>query len=256
VVEGSTGIPEGAADELTRSSARTSDVLAELPADSWAAFGVPDVGGTVGAVLSGGLTGSLIPGLPPGMTPLSPFGDIDLERAVGWMGDAGLFARGRDLAGLGGGIVVRATDQEAADEGLEYIRKLLSGSGEIGGSAAVPGDFSIETGATTEPIYVYRRGDTVVAAYGDDAARSALPGSPSLSDSTVIDDATAFLGDGFQVGGFVLVPDALAFLEASIPDDPVYRAEIEPWLDALSMFTFGSKLDGDRSLTRVVLGVR
>ncbi|MGH2756460.1 MAG: DUF3352 domain-containing protein [Actinomycetota bacterium] len=255
VVESSTGIPEGAAGDVTRSSARPSEVLARLPADSWAAFGVPDVGGTIRGVLSGGVAGILLPGLPPG-SPLSPFGNFDIDRAVGWMGDAGIFVRGRNPAGLGGGIVVRAADPDAADRGLDYLNKLLSGSGDRGGGGAVGRDFSIETGATTEPVFVYRRGDTVVAAYGDGAAQAALPGKPSLDDSTVLDDATSVLGDGFQVGGFVLVPDAVALIEASIPDDPVYRAEVKPWLDPLSMFTFGSKLDGERLLTRIVLGVR
>ena len=254
VVESSSGIPEGALGDITRTSAAPSEVLPELPADSWAAIGIADLGKTVQSLLGGGLTGLLFPGFPSGMPPSQPFGnEFDIDRAVGWMGDAGIFVRGDDPAGLDGGLVVRATDPAAADRGLDYIRKLVDGS--TGGSAALPGDFSIDTGPTSEPIYVYRRGDSVVAAYGDDAARAARPGSPSLGASRVIDEATALLGDGFQLNGFVALPDALALVEALIPDDPMYRSEIKPWLDPLSTLAFGSKLEGDRVLTRAVLEV-
>ena len=83
-------------------------LIAELPGDSWAAYGAPNVGPGLKSLFTR-VAGAF--GGAAATQQLQQQYGIDLERDVfGWIGDMGLFVRGSDKASLEGGLVIKATN--------------------------------------------------------------------------------------------------------------------------------------------------
>jgi hypothetical protein len=99
-------------------------------------------------------------------------------------------------------------------------------------------------------------GDKVVVAYADGATRALLdPGAP-LSDSPRFRAAAAQLGEDFNPTGYLSVPELVTLVEsltgATAHED---YAEVKPFVDAASYVVFGSRVDGETVVQRVVVGI-
>ena len=107
-------------------SARLSDLtgatlLKSLPAESWAAIGVPNAGlalKTSFNQIAGGFGGAAL------RAQIQQRTGLDLDRDVfSWMGDVGFFARGSSPRSIDGGVVVKVTDRARRRVGVREARR-------------------------------------------------------------------------------------------------------------------------------------
>ena len=113
---------------LNTFSGGATPLLRSLPAGSWGALGVPDLGASAKALvgqLGGALGGAFIGGQ------LQQLG-IDLEQDVfGWIGDVALFVRGDSVEAIRGGAVIEVTDRDRAAQAIPKLIGLARQQGEI-----------------------------------------------------------------------------------------------------------------------------
>ena len=85
----------------------------------------------------------------------------------------------------------------------------------------------------------------------------ALSPDETLADSDRFGNATEALGDDMTTSFYLDFLPILQLVESSgqAASDPDYQSA-KPYLDALDFLAAGSKIDGDRALGSVVLGVR
>lgn len=235
-------------------------LLSELPAESWVALGLGDVGAYVERFLD-----LAIDLAPPGTDPAF-FEDqfmaetgLDLRRdLLSWIGDAGLFVQGTGFLDLGGGLVLEATDAAAAADALDKLAVLAAREGaplqpeEVAGAEG----YAFQEVGMPEPVYAVASDERVVIAYGEKATEDALSGATPLSEAEAFDRAAASLGEGFDASFYLNAATAVALAEnMGANRDDAYRRDVAPWVEPLSHVIAGSKLDGDVMLQRFVIGV-
>ncbi len=251
-----------------------SDLITTFPADAWLAFAGADVGRRIEegvkqfeAALQATLS-ETAKGLPSGVRapkrdPLGEVQDqlgIDLERDVGWIGDAGMFVEGTDLLGLGAGIVLESNDDRAATAALGKIEKAVSRDRAIRRNAKVApnaeGDgFTLQSPPFSAELAV-RDGKLVVAA-GSEDVDGVLEPDQTLADSDRFESVTGNLSSGTTPTFFLDFPPLLELIESQgqVGDDPDYQSAA-PYLHALDYLVAGSGVDGDRTIGSLVLGVK
>ena len=83
-------------------------LVSELPGDSWAAFGAPNVGPGLKSIFD--RVAGAFGGAAAAQQLQQQYG-LNLDRDVfGWIGDIAIFVRGSDKASLEGGLVIKATN--------------------------------------------------------------------------------------------------------------------------------------------------
>jgi hypothetical protein len=257
VMEASASIPTGFAGSAVTAFANDPGLVPSLPADSWAAFGVPRFGEALRGVLEG-IGGGGMGNADFLKQQFTAQTGLDLDRDVlGWMGDLGISVRGTTMADLSGGVVISSTAPKTSSATVGALGRVAARRGapvkplELGGATG----FSIQDPSMPRAIYVVA-GDKVVIAYGEDAARNLLdPGTP-LSDAPRFRAATAQLGEDFTPTGYVSVPELVTLVEsltgATTHED---YAEVKPFVDAASYVIFGARLEDETVVQRVVVGI-
>lgn len=242
-----------------------TELVESFPADAWLAFATAGVGEQLDTVIQQFETGfqagfeqAIPPGVtaPPTIDPLQEVEDatgLDLRTDLDWIGDVGGYAQGTSLFGLGGALVIEATDEAAASETVDTLRQALEGEG----APITPTDdgFEIQVPPATAEVVV--RDGNFVAAAGAATVDEALDPGDTLDGSDRFGSARDALGDDV-VPGFYLDFVPVVQLIDSFPEaanDPDYQ-EAKPYLDALDFLVAGSAIDGDRATGSLVLGVR
>jgi len=133
-------------------------------------------------------------------------------------------------------------------------RREASGSGTQVGPLSVPGGgtgFTLRDDELPQPVHVFQRGDRVVLAYGNAAAREALKPSSTLGETPDFQSASKSLGSDFAVSTFIAVNPIVALADnlgaASHPD--FQRAK--PYTEPFGALVGGSKRSGDRLDSRL-----
>jgi hypothetical protein len=233
-------------------------LLAELPADSWAAVTVPKLGESLRGALN--LFGGAILGAAAAGQLESEFG-INLERDVyGWIGDAGLFVRGTTVDSVDGALVVRATDEARAATAFGKIVGLLRTRGgldpqpvRIDGADSA---FGIRQPDMPKPIVLARGNGRVVVAYGEQAAVQGLSASAKLDASDTLDAAKQALGGEVEPAAFAALTPILALAEAGGASSDADYQKAKPYLQTIDVVAAGSKEDGNRLRSRFAVGLR
>jgi Protein of unknown function (DUF3352) len=262
VFEQSSQLPaDPTARALAERAARGSGSIQRLPGNALAAFGVPDVGGSLRSLLDA-VGGMGLPGMSPQflMDQFRAQTGLDLEQDVlSWMGDAAFFISGDTVPTLGGGAVIGSKDPARSSEALKKIEAALRqagaptrplGLGEFEG-------FAVRDRGMPDSVNVVAADERVLVIYGRDATLAALGSDPSLAGNETFQAASEGLGEGFGVVGYVDLASVIDLVSgAAGPLDPAYEADVKPFLDPLTYLVFGSRVEGDRSITRVVIGAR
>jgi hypothetical protein len=200
----------------------------------------------------------------PGLTPELVEGQfrsqtgLDLRRDVlSWIGDIGLFVRGTNPQDLGGGAVIESLDPGASTRTIERLGAVARRFGAPVRPLPIAGDgFALKEPSMSEPVLVVARGDRVAVTYGHASTLRALGSDRSLEATPEYADALDALGSDFSPGGLISVAPILELAESFGADaDPVYERQVKPFLDPLAFAIFGSKLDEDTFVVRVVIGV-
>lgn len=238
-----------------------TDLIRELPGDSWIALGIPNLGEAVAGFIE---TISEMPGAEAASEQATAAfrkeTGLDLQEDVlAWMGDAALFVQGTNFQELGGGVIVESGDPDATKSALTALRARVERE-QVPTSEEERGDlegFSIQAGLPA-PIYALA-GERLVVTYGDRATDGAIEPDETLGDDETYQAAEAALGDGYAPSFFIDlngVFEVVEFAQAfSGETDDTYETEVKPWVDPLSYVVAGSRTDGDRLYQTFFVGV-
>ena len=267
VFEYAQGLPadEELAD-LTEATAG-SDIVARLPGGSWGALGIGNFGDFVDGLLStysdmgtAFFSRDVVEQQFRAETGLSLSDDV-----LAWMGDLGIFVQGTSITTVSGGVVIETSDVEASRNTVEKLHDYLAKDGAPIQELTMPGveGFSIQGPPIPQPVNVAVGDDRVVVAYGNLATEQALETEVTLEENENFQAAQDALGEDFSVAGYFEADPIQTFIEAAAlaelaSTDPEqadrYNEDIKPFIDPLSFFVFGQKVEGETSVTKLVVG--
>lgn len=238
-----------------------TDLIETLPADSWLAIGIPQLGTLVQDIM--GLANE-VPNADESFDEAQDaFSDetgLDLQNDVlDWVGDTALFVQGTNFQEIGGGLIVESGDPEATAAALVKVRELVETEG-VPTEDAARGDyegFSVQEGLPA-PLYALAA-DRFIVTYGDRATEDAIDPDETLGDDETFQAAEDALGDGYSPSIYVDFDGMVALIEFgrtfSGASEDSYEEEVKPWLDPISFVVSGSRQDGDRLFQRLFVGV-
>jgi hypothetical protein len=235
-------------------------VIAGLPGDSWAAFGIPRLGQTLATALrnfESGLGGAAIGSLKGVLTQRT---GLDLDRDIlAALGDVALFARGTSLLNVGGGAVVQSPSPAAARRLVSKLGAFVARQGSaktvrtrIGGADGVKITIPRVPGAINFVV----KGAKLVLAYSDPATTQALSPSTKLAQSSRYQRAAASLG-GISPSLFIDFGPIASLVEGVSPSRPTPSfARAKQGLQALDTLALGARAEGGQQVVRFVLRLK
>ena len=238
-------------------------VIAGLPGDSWAAFGIPRVGQALTTSVRRFQSGLGAAAIGPIKTELRRRTGLDLERDIlAALGDVAFFARGTSLLTAGGGAVIQSPDPAAARRLVSKVGAFIARQGAANrvraASTAIGGAAGVKITSPRVPgaVNFVVKGAKLVLAYSDPATTEALSPSTKLSQSGTYRRAAATLG-GISPSLFVDFAPVLTFVDAVTAkrsDASVARAR--QVLQSLDTLALGSRREGDQQVVRFVLRLK
>lgn len=251
--------PTGAFGDLAE-LADDPGVLPDLPAETWAAYGVPSFGAVFDGVFE---TFENVPGFDRDQVDALFYGQTGLrleQDVLSWMEDAGLFVEGTSIQEIGGGVVIESSDPRKTARLLEKLEELVTQQGiqtrpESAGSLE---GFSVQLPGIPAPFYALG-GARLVLAYGDAGLDAAGGDGETLRDSEAFAAAQDAVGEDFNISFFVDVDAAQRLGEAAAafggaPMD-TYEQDVKPYLDVLTHVVAAVKTEGDTIVQKLVVGV-
>ena len=229
-----------------------SELIGKLPGDSLFATGGPELGRQLAAGVD--LAASSFGGRAILEQALRQRTGLDLQRDVlDWMGDYGIFVRGRNSRSLGGALVVESKDPAATRRAIAGLRRILRGQATSGarvgrlGIRGADAGFTVTAEDLPAPINVFLKSGRFVVAYGDEAANQAVNPRGTLEDESTFSQATGSLG-GYKVNTYASVPAALLLAEGlGASSDSGYQ-KAKPYLTVLGALVGAAKPAGGGKL--------
>jgi Protein of unknown function (DUF3352) len=238
------------AETLTRfgllTGAGSTKLIGELPGESWAAYGAPNLGQSLGAVVDrfgGALGGAAIAGQVQQAT------GLDLRKDVyDLIGDVALFARGSTMNDLDGGLVIAVKDDARATEVFGKLIALIRSQGGVDPKpvqvAGADQAFSVANPSTPKPFVLARGKGKFVVSYGEEAAAAAFQPQTQLKDTELFAQAKAALDNKydpaflFSMQGILKLVDGLGG-----GTDPDFQ-KARPYLERLTAIASGGAASG------------
>ena len=239
---------------------QASDLVEELPGDSWVAVGQSDFGKLLDFYVDAfaGVAG----GRDAIEQQLRAATGLDLQKDVlDWMGDFGIFVRGRSVPELDGALIVETKDEAASGRFIAALERLAKaqaqGQVRIGPLTASGGGdgFTARGAGIPKPIHVFQRDGRVAFAYGDAAASDAIDAGDKLGDSPEYRAATESLGD-YDVSFYLLMQPIFDLVESTEAATDADWQKAKPYLEPLSTLVGGTSGDGDALRSAVKLVVK
>jgi Protein of unknown function (DUF3352) len=251
-------VPKGPLRNLAELSAGSgSDLLGELPGDAWGAFASPHFGETLQELFSsfaGALGGAALTAQVKQSTGLDLQADL-----LDWMGDLGGFVRGTTEANVDGALVITTRDDARAASAFGKLAGLLGRQdGTTVKPVALPGAesaFEVTETDASGPFYLARAEGKVVGAYGKKAAVAALQPEAKLADSPAFEQAKNVLGEDTTPSFLLALQPALRLRDA-VGDRDADFDRVRPYLETISVFAAGGRLDGDDVHSRLAAAFR
>jgi hypothetical protein len=243
-------------------NADLSGLLDTFPSSSFAAVGIPDLGGQINRVIDQ-LEQSGLPGFSRARIDqqLSQTG-LSLDDLTGALGDVGLFVQGTNRGNLQGAAVIESKDQSLAQKLISKVQT-LTGLAQLSGDAGIQPapvgngiSISDPQQIGPQPIVFTTLGDKIAIGYGNQATEQALKvgGSKLADDPTYKQGVDALGGNG--VSGYISLPGVFKLADGlGSLSDSGYR-QARPYLQHLSYLIFGSGDQGGSTSTKVVVGVQ
>jgi hypothetical protein len=241
-----------------------SSLLDDLPADTWLALGVGDVGGAIDSAVASlddaGIDADTINAQVQSQT------GIELDALTAALGEAALFVNGTTQADLGGALVIQDKDETVTANLLARLQRLITQQSQgavkvqpLAGAGGAAGFQIIDpTGRLKKPIQVVQADGKIVAGYGASSVQQAAniaTSAKTLSDEASFGNARAAVGD-LGVDAFLAIDPILALSRAgAAAADPNYQLAA-PYLEHIDFVASGSGSDEGRTAVRFVLGLR
>ena len=240
------------AEELAQTfglGGEASDLLTELPADSWVAMAQTDFGKLLDFYIDS--VADLVGGRDTIERQLRAATGLDLERDVlAWMGDFAIFVRGTTVAELDGALIIETTDEQASGRLLDALRGLVTtqaqGAVRVGPLSAPGGGegFTVSSGSIPKPVHVFQRGGRVVFAYGDTAASDAVDAGSKLGDDPDFASTRDALGE-YDVSFYILLQPIFDLVDSTGAADSADWQDAQAYLEPLRAFVAGTSREGE-----------
>jgi hypothetical protein len=236
-----------------------SDLLTDLPADSWLAFGQSDFGRLLDFYVDA--FGEAAGGRDVIEQQFRAATGLDLQRdVIDWMGDFGFFLRGTTVADLEGALVIETSDEAASRRFIDALERLAKSQAEPGmriGPLTAPGGgegFTGESPDVPKPVHVFQKGGRVVFAYGDGAAKAAVDPAQTLGDSAEFAATRDSLGN-YEVSFYMLMQPIIELADSAGASSDSDWQSAKPYLEAISAIVGGTSGDGGdlKSAAKVVI---
>lgn len=238
------------------------ETLTGLSADAWLAFAAADVGEMIRQNIEGldvqlrsqGERGGIDPGVDL-QRMLDRIG-LDLERDLGWIGSSSLFIEGSSLFGLGGGVLIEATDTDDASNALDKLRERIDDDPSVQTEELEEGE-GFRVGAQGVPVQavVELRDGQVAVAVGSVDVDAVLDPVEPLGDSPEFQSAREKLGTDLIPSFYLDFKTVTSLLESTGQSDPQLQQVIDV-LGSLDLFVAGSTVEGGKARGSAILGVR
>ena len=241
-----------------------SSLLDSVPAQSWLALAIGDLGGTVNQAIEQ-LKESDVPNLEEQLAQVEDVTGASIDELTGALGESALYVQGANEQSISGALVVQSNDTELTGRLLTQLQGLITaGAGGRAKELTLPGggtgfQFSDPTQAP-QPFEVAQQGDRIAVSYGAGSAQQALAaggGAPGgqLSTTPAFAAAAGKL-ESLGVDLFLSFPAVFQFAETQgAAKDPEYVAA-KPYIDALDYLAAGSGSEDDRAHVRLVIGLK
>lgn len=237
-------------------------LLGSMPASSVAAIGAGDLGGTLGELIDTideeGIPGEIPAGALKGTMKRA---GIDLDQITGNLGDAAVYAKGRNGGTLSGALVVEADNGTEASNTVSNIGTLLRANGTPGVTAVTgkASGFSVRNEDLGRlPLVVAAKGARVAIGYGLPATLKGLESEsgPTLSGTRAYNEALNALGST-PIVGFAAGSPAYRLVEGLLEDagEKEELEELAPYLSKVPFLAVGSETKEDVARLRLILGV-
>ena len=239
-----------------------SDLLGEVPGDSWLAMAQTDFGNLIDFYVDA--FGAAVGGRDAIEQQFRAATGLDLQKdVIAWMGDFAIFARGTSLSELDGALIIETTDEQASKRFIDAVGKLArqqgGGSGLRVGPLSAPGGgegYTLSGGGIPKPIHLFQKGGRVVIAYGDPAARDAVDPAEKLADNPDFASTRDSLGGDYDVSVFVLMQPIFDLVESTGAAQDADWQAAKPYLEPLSALVAGTSGEGDDLKSAVKLIVK
>ncbi|HEX8207160.1 MAG TPA: DUF3352 domain-containing protein [Solirubrobacteraceae bacterium] len=250
-----------------KGEATTTDpgkVLAELPASSWLALGVADVGGQIEKAIAQFSQLGALGGTDPEklLDQIEQQLGLDPRRDLAsWMGDVGIFVFGDTLAEAGGGLIATTKDAGAARRAIPRIARFLRQVANLRVQPLNRG--GVDVGVTLRdpgvpvPIHMALTDDErFIVAVTDPGLAQALQDTDPLGESQAFKDAAGTLGDGIKPQAFLNFAQLATFAEGVGAGAQPAGQKFVNALKKLTTMAAGSKREGDILRGKFVVGVK
>ena len=232
-------------------------LIERLPAESWAAVGVPDLGPALERTIDQ-LGASGLPGAGSIEAAVHRATGLDVtDDITAWLGDASAYVAGTTPETLEAGLRAETTDSGGPQALLEAARERIAREAPratIGGPPPGAEDgFSVSLG-DGRTVDAGEIGSELVVAAGRGAAGLFDP-PQALGDSAGYRAGAEALGDDFEASTYLDLPALFAAAEAGGAGGESSYEAAKPYLDRLSYVIAGSRYDDGRVISRLALGV-
>jgi hypothetical protein len=224
-----------------------------LPAQSWLALDVPELGQRLFEALSPQVN----PGLPSDQlrafqrrfaraTGLRPLEDI-----VSWIGSGALFAYGPTPATLHAGVLLESLDPAASRHTAVVLRRWLARQPGVRVRSTAEG-YAVSAPGLPAPVSVVVRGNRIAVVYGRGDPAGALDAPAKLGTLPAFRAADSQLGGTLLPVGWLTPGQAATFAAAlGAIRSPLFRAAV-PYLQRIAYLQLGIK----RAKRRVLIAAR
>jgi hypothetical protein len=237
--------------------AASSPLIEALPADSWVALALPQVGQALQKITAALKANPIIGGQYARVSAqVKRRTGLDVERDVlAGLGDVGAFVRGSSARTVGGGVVLQARDGAALRRSLGRLPALITSAGRGTKVRATARGYDITSPHMPQPVQVRIGPQGAVAAYGASSTRAATAGGPRLGATDLFRKAAAAVGARPTL--FVALTPAIDLLRASHrARKDSHFAQAAPRLAHLEYAAVGALRQGGLDVIRAVIGLR
>jgi hypothetical protein len=234
-----------------------SSLLGTVPAQSWLALGIGNLGSVVRQQLD--QSKDQIPNYDLIVEQIEQSTGASLDQLTAALGDAALYVEGIKQSTLTGALVIQTKNPGLTGRLLGQLESLL----RLGGARARP--LNLTGGGTgfqindrsvaPVPIEIAQEGGQLVIGYGANSAARTLTPAHTLADKAPFSSARDQVSD-LGADLFLYFPSIFKLAESTgAKSDPDY-VRAKPYLDALDYLVSGSGSKGDQTEVKAVLGLR